>query len=104
MNRGNVSSVFTYLTKSGRRRIFKYSFCNGFFYETRGKDFFDLWTEEEKVIMALKILLVRLELTAISFVPDTGKRKNEEGLDRTKVQTESTGHGCRFDRPCLDFS
>lgn len=68
LKRGNVSAIATYLTNSGKRRIFKCSSCGEAFSETRETVFFDLRTEEEKVIMALKMLLVRCELTAISFV------------------------------------
>lgn len=68
MNRGNISSRATYLTQSGKRRIFSCSVCGESFSERRDTVFFDLRTEEEKVIMALKMLLVRCELTAISFV------------------------------------
>ena len=68
INRGHVSAIASYLTKSGRRRIFKCSLCCQSFSETRDTVFFDLRTEEEKVIMALKMWLVRCELTAISSV------------------------------------
>jgi hypothetical protein len=68
MNRGNISAIATYATQSGTRRIFKCSRCGESFSETRDTVFFDLRTEEEKVMMALKMLLVRVELTAIGFV------------------------------------
>ena len=68
MNRGNISAIASYLTQSGRRRVFRCSRCEGSFSETRDTVFFDLRTSEEKVMMALKMLLVRVELTAICFV------------------------------------
>jgi IS1 family transposase/transposase-like protein len=68
MKRGNISSIATYMTQSGKRRIFKCSECKGSFSETRDTVFNDLRTPEEKVMMALKMLLVRVELSAISFV------------------------------------
>lgn len=68
MDRGNVSAISTYLTKSGQRRIFRCKACQTTFSETRETVFFDLRTPEEKVIMALKMLLVRVSLSNICFV------------------------------------
>ena len=60
INRGNVSAIATYLTQSGKRRIFRCGKCAGTFSETRDTVFFDLRTPEEKVMMALKMLLVKV--------------------------------------------
>jgi IS1 family transposase/transposase-like protein len=68
MSRGNVSSISTYLTGSGKRRIFHCSKCEKNFSETRDTVFFDLKTTEEKVMMALKMILVKVDLAGISFV------------------------------------
>ena len=68
MNRGNVSAISTYLTQSGKRRIFLCSTCKRPFSETRDTVFFDLKTPEEKIIMALKMLLVKVALSDIGFV------------------------------------
>src|SRR5262244_1712381 len=68
INRGNVSAIATYLTQSGRRRIFRCGKCEGTFSETRDTVFFDLRTPEEKVMMALKMLLVKVALVDIGFV------------------------------------
>ena len=67
MNRGNVKSIATYETQSGKRRIFQCSECGEQFSETRDTVFFDLRTPEEKVMIVLKLLLCKVELTAISF-------------------------------------
>ena len=88
MNRGNVSAMASYLTKSGRRRIFKCSSCAESFSETRETVFFDLRTEEEKVIMALKMVLVRCELTAISFVLGVTEETVLCWLDRAATKAE----------------
>jgi hypothetical protein len=48
------------MTQSGKRRIFHCSACKRPFSETRDTVFFDLRTPEEKVIMALKMLLVKV--------------------------------------------
>lgn len=68
MNRGNISAISTYLTQSGKRRIFLCNACEGTFSETRDTVFFDLRTPEDKVMMALKMLLVKVGLTDIGFV------------------------------------
>ena len=68
MNRGNISAISTYLTQSGKRRIFHCSKCEGTFSETRDTVFFDLRAPEEKVMMALKMLLVKVGLSDIGFV------------------------------------
>jgi IS1 family transposase/transposase-like protein len=88
INRGNVSAIASYLTKSGRRRIFKCSLCTESFSETRDTVFFDLRTDEEKVIMALKMVLVRCELTAISFVLGVTEETVLEWLERAANQAE----------------
>lgn len=64
----SIISIATYMTKSGKRRIFKCKQCNKLFSETRDTVFFDLKTSEEKVMMALKMILVKVDLSGISFV------------------------------------
>jgi IS1 family transposase/transposase-like protein len=67
-HKGNVSAISTYMTQRGKRRILYCTQCERSFSETRDTVFFDLRTPEEKVMMALKMLLVRVDLTGISFV------------------------------------
>lgn len=68
MQQGNVSAIATYLIQSGKRRIFRCHTCETPFSETRETVFFDLRTSEDKVMMALKMLLVRVDLAGIGFV------------------------------------
>lgn len=68
VNKGNIRSISTYKTRSGKRRIFHCTTCGKTFSETRDTVFFDLKVPEEKVIMALKMILVRTELSDIKFV------------------------------------
>jgi hypothetical protein len=63
-----MSAISPYLTQSGKQRIFCCSTCERPFSETRDTVFFDLRTPEEKVMMALKMLLVKVALSDISFV------------------------------------
>jgi transposase-like protein len=88
MNRGNISAIASYLTQSGRRRVFRCSRCEGSFSETRDTVFFDLRTSEEKVMMALKMLLVRVELTAICFVLGVTEETLIEWLRRVSIKAE----------------
>jgi transposase-like protein len=68
VNRGNIRAISTYLTQSGKRRIFQCRLCQTTFSETRETVFFDLRTPEAQVMMALKMLLVNVALTDIGFV------------------------------------
>jgi IS1 family transposase/transposase-like protein len=86
INRGNVSAIATYLTQSGRRRIFRCGKCEGTFSETRDTVFFDLRTPEEKVMMALKMLLVKVALVDIGFVLGVTEETVLEWLRRAAQQ------------------
>lgn len=66
-NQGNIRCIASYMTQSGKRRIFECKTCGEQFSETRDTVFFDLRTLEEKVMMALKMILVRVSLSDISF-------------------------------------
>ena len=68
LNRGNVSAISTYMTQSGKRRLFRCSKGERPFSETRDTVFFDLRSPEEKSLMALKLLLVQVTLSDIGFV------------------------------------
>jgi len=85
INRGNIRSVCTYMTKSGKRRIFQCNICQKSFAETRDTVFFGLKTPEEKVMMALKMILVKVDLSSISFVLDV---KEETVLEWLKIASE----------------
>src|SRR5919108_4064676 len=88
MNTGNVSAIATYLTQSGKRRLFRCRTCSTTFAETRDTVFFDLRTAEEKVMMALKMLLVRVDLTGISFVLGVTEETVLVWLKRAASQAE----------------
>ena len=68
MRQGNVSAIATYLTHSGKRRLLRCHTWEAQFSETRATVFFALRTAEDKVMMARKMLLVRVDLTGICFV------------------------------------
>jgi len=84
-----VSAIATYLTPSGTRRLFRCHTCETPFSETRATVFFDLRTSEEKVMMALKMLLVRVDLTGISFVLGVTEETVLAWLRRVAHQAEA---------------
>jgi transposase-like protein len=99
MNRGNVRAIATYSTQSGRRRIFQCKVCHEQFSETRGTVFFDLRTVEETVILVLKLLLCKVELTALSFALGVTEgtvlawlRRGESGRDQRAPAARGERH------------
>jgi IS1 family transposase len=82
MHQGNVSAISTYMTQSGKRRILRCAQCELCFSETRDTVFFDLRTPEEKVMIALKMLLVKVDLAGIRFVLGVTEETVLEWLDR----------------------
>jgi IS1 family transposase len=89
LQQGNVSALATYLTQSGKRRIFRCRMCETHFAETRETVFFDLRTSEEQVMMALKMLLVRVDLAGISFVLGVTEETVLAWLRRAAHQAEA---------------
>src|SRR5216684_8930422 len=85
---GNVSAIATYLTQSGKRRIFRCHTCATPFAATQDTVFFDLRTSEEKVMMALKMLLVRVDLSGISFVLGVHEEMVLAWLGRAAVKAQ----------------
>jgi len=89
MQQGNVSAIATYLTQSGKRRVFRCHTCATHFAETRETVFFDLRTSEEKVMMALKMLLVHVDLAGIGFVLGVTEETVLAWLRRVAHQAEA---------------
>jgi transposase-like protein len=88
MNRGNVRAIAAYPSQSSRRRVFQCKLCGEQFSETRGTVFFDLRTAEEIVILVLKLLLCRVELTALSFALGVTEGTVLEWLRRAAEKAE----------------
>ena len=65
---GNVSTIATYRTQSGRRRMFQCRTCSTIVAETCDTAFFDQRMAEGYVMMTLKMLLVGVDFDGISFV------------------------------------
>src|SRR5713226_8672598 len=86
---GNVSAIATSLTQSGKRRLLRCHTCATHFAETRETVFFDLRTSEEQVMMALKMLLVRVDLAGISFVLGVTEETVLAWLRRAAHQAEA---------------
>jgi IS1 family transposase len=89
MPQGNVSALATYRTQSGKRRIFRCHTCETPLSETRATVFFDLRTSEEKIMMALKMLLVRGDRAGIGFVLGVTEATVLAWLRRAAQQAEA---------------
>lgn len=87
-SRGNVRAIATYGTQSGKRRIFECTTCGEQFSETRETVFFDLRTDETTVMLALKLLLCKVELTSISFVLGVSESSVLAWLQRAAAKAE----------------
>ena len=94
MQQGNVSAIARYLTQSGKRRLFRCHTCETPFSETRETVFFDLRTSEDTVMMALTMLLVRVDLAGISFVLGVTAETVLAWLRRVAHQAEAINHPC----------
>jgi transposase-like protein len=92
MHRGNVRAIATYQTQSGQRRIFDCRMCGEQFSETRDTVFFDLRTPEEKVILVLKLLLCKVELTSLSFALGVTEETVLEWLRRAAEKAAEINH------------
>ncbi len=88
MDRGNIRVLSTYMTRSGKRRIFRCNLCQRTFSETQDTVFFDLRTPEEKVMMALKMILVRVDLSGICFVLGVTEETVLEWLRRASQKAQ----------------
>jgi hypothetical protein len=76
------------MTQSGPRRIFECTTCGEQFSETRDTVLFDLRTPEDKVMMALKMILVRVSLTNIGFVLGVKEETVLEWLEKAAHKAE----------------
>ena len=85
---GNIIVISTYMTQSGRRRIFRCKLCGETFSETRGTIFYDLRTEEEKVLLTLKLLLKRMSITDIAEVLETNEDTIRNWLAKAAEHSE----------------
>ena len=103
INTGNISCISTYMTKSGKRRIFQCKNCGETFSETRDTVFFDLRTPEEKVMMALKMILVQVSLSGISFVLGIKEETILNWLDRAFQKAEEINQVLLKDLPVTEI-
>ena len=99
INRGNISAISTSMTQSGKRRLFRCSKCERPFSETRDTVFFDLRSPEEKVLMALKMLLVKVALSDSGFVLGVTEETVLEWLRRAAQKAHESNVHLRRDLP-----
>lgn len=98
----NIISLSTYMTQSGKRRIFHCNSCETNFSETRDTVFFDLKTPENKVIMALKMILVKVDLSGISFVLNIKEETLLDWLCRAANKAEEINKALLKDLPVTE--
>jgi hypothetical protein len=99
MNTRNVSAIATYLPQSGKRRIFRCRTCATTFAETRDTVFFKLRTAAEKVMMALQMRLVQVDLAGISFVLGVTEEPGLVWLARAAQHAEASNAHVLRDLP-----
>lgn len=87
-NQRNIRRSASCMTQSGKRRIFECTTCREQFSETQDPGVFDLRTPEEQVMMALKMILVRVSLSNISFVLGMNAGTVLAWLERAALKAE----------------
>ena len=90
--KGNVSAISPYRTHRGKRRSVRCPQCAQCFSETRDTVFFDLRTPAEKVMMALTMRLVRVDLAGLGFVLGVTAAPVVAGRRRGAQQAEAIHH------------
>lgn len=65
---GNVVGNGTYKTKSGRVRKYICKFCGKVFCDRTNTAFFDLRTKDEKVLIALKMIIKGISLRSVAEI------------------------------------
>ena len=86
---GNVRALATYLTHSGTRRVLRCRPCETPFSATRATVFFDLRTSEDTSMMALTMLLVRVELAGLDCVLGVTEETELRWLRRAAPHAEA---------------
>jgi IS1 family transposase len=87
------------MTQRGKRRVFQCTTCGEQFSETRDTVLFDVRTPEEKVIMALKMILVRVSLANMSFVLGMTEETVLKWLERAARKAEDINTALLTDLP-----
>ena len=94
-----MSAISTSLTPSGTRRLFRCSGCEQPCSATRDTVFFGLRSPEEKVMMALKRLLVKVALSDLGFVLGVTEETVREWLRRAAPKAHELHMHLRRDLP-----
>ena len=85
---GNIIGNGTYPTKSGRIRKYICTSCRTVFCERTNTVFYDLRTEEDTVLLALKMLLNGMSLRAIARILEISLDTVRRWLARAAEQSE----------------
>ncbi|MDD1753716.1 MAG: helix-turn-helix domain-containing protein [Methanotrichaceae archaeon] len=85
---GNIIGNGTYPTKSGRIRKYICTACHAVFCDRTNTVFYDLRTEKETVLLALKLLLDGMSLRSIAEALEISQDTVIRWLSRTADQSE----------------
>jgi len=86
---GNIIGNGTYPTKSGRIRKYICTSCRTVFCERTNTVFYDLRTEEDTVLLALKMLLNGMSLRSIARILEISLDTVRRWLSRAADQSEA---------------
>ena len=88
-NQGNVVGNGTYETKSGRVRKYICSTCGKIFCDLSNTMFYDLRTNDEKVVLALKLIMKGMSQRSTAEVLGVSPRSVSTWLSRASEQSEA---------------
>ena len=86
---GNIIGNGTYATKSGRVRKYICRTCGRVFCDRNNTMFYDLRTSEDKVILALKLILKGMSQRSIAEVLEVCPKSVSTWLSRASDQSEA---------------
>jgi transposase-like protein len=88
-NQGNVVGNGTYETKSGRVRKYICRTCGKIFCDRSNTMFYDLRTNDEKVVLALKLIMKGMSQRSTAEVLGVSPRSVSTWLSRASDQSEA---------------
>jgi transposase-like protein len=86
---GNIVGNGTYETKSGRVRKYICRTCGGIFCDRSNTMFYDLRTSEEKVVLALKLIVKGLSQRSTAEVLEVCPKSVSTWISRASDQSEA---------------
>jgi transposase-like protein len=88
VGQGNIASNGTYQTRNGRVRKYVGRSCGTTFCGRKNTAFFDFKTKDEKVLLALKMIIKGMSMRAAAEVLETKLDTVRKWVDRAAEHTE----------------